>query len=176
MLSVGIESTNPSSLRDIDKEWNRPARYLEAIDALRRHGIDVSTEMMIGLDSDDGGVFQRTYEFVMEAAISVPRVHILTPVPGTPLFEELREQGRLFDLDFERFTGSKVVFRSKNIDPERLQAGYWKLYETLFSWKSILKRVRGNPASLPPFMRAVSVGANLRYRRHIQHRITPGIV
>jgi radical SAM superfamily enzyme YgiQ (UPF0313 family) len=176
MLSVGIESTNPSSLRDIDKEWNRPARYLEAIDALRRHGIDVSTEMMIGLDSDDGGVFQRTYEFVMEAAISVPRVHILTPVPGTPLFEELREQGRLFDLDFERFTGSKVVFRSKNIDPERLQAGYWKLYETLFSWKNILKRVRGNPASLPAFMRAVSVGANLRYRRHIQHRITPGIV
>jgi len=176
LLSVGIESTNPESLRDIDKEWNRPARYREAIEALRAHGIDISTEMMIGLDSDDEGVFERTYRFVMESSISVPRVHILTPVPGTPLFDEMDKAGRLLDFDFGRFSGGKVVFRPKNFDPDRLQAEYWKLYERLFSWRNILKRLGRNRASSPPFMRAVSVGANLRYRGHIRHRITPGIV
>jgi radical SAM superfamily enzyme YgiQ (UPF0313 family) len=176
LLSVGIESTNPESLRDIDKEWNRPARYREAIEALRAHGIDISTEMMIGLDSDDEGVFERTYRFVMESSIGVPRVHILTPVPGTPLFDEMEKAGRLLDFDFGRFTGGKVVFKPKNFDPDRLQAEYWKLYERLFSWRNIVKRLGRNRASSPPFMRAVSVGANLRYRGHIRHRITPGIV
>lgn len=176
LLSFGIESTNPRSLATIDKEWNRPDRYREAVRRIRAHGIDVSTEMIIGLDDDDRSVFQRTYDFIMGNAISVPRVHILTPIPGTPLYDELRDDGRLLSEDFERYTGGQVVFRPKRLAPAELEAGYWKLYESLFSWPAILKRVGVNPASLRGYMRALVVGVNLHYRRHIRRRICPGIV
>src|SRR5262245_8768700 len=65
MLSFGIESTSADSLGTIDKAWNRPHRYAEAIAAIKAHGIDVSTEMIVGLDEDDSSVFERTYDFVM---------------------------------------------------------------------------------------------------------------
>jgi len=176
MLSFGIESVNAESLKTVDKEWNRPERYKEAVQTIRRHGIDVSTEMIIGLDHDDARVFDETFAFIMENRISLPRVHIMTPVPGTPLYDEMEKQGRLLSQDFERFSGGQVVYKPRLLDPEELQRGYWRLYERLFSVSALLKRLRPNPARLGAFMRAFVVGANVHYRNHIQHRITPGIV
>lgn len=176
LLSFGIESTNPDSLADVDKAWNRPERYLEAVRVVRRHGIDVSTEMIVGIDGDDAGVFQRTYDFIMGAGISVPRVHIMTPVPGTPLYRRLVEERRMTSHDFERYSGGQVVYQPRNLSPAELQKGYWELYEKLFSWGNILRRTWSNRASLEPFMRAVVLATNLHYRHHIHHRITPGIV
>jgi radical SAM superfamily enzyme YgiQ (UPF0313 family) len=176
LLSFGIESTKLASLAEIDKEWNRPGRYGEAVATIRRNGIDVSTEMIIGLDSDDSTVFDRTHDFIVSNRISIPRVHILTPIPGTPLYKRLLAQGRMLNRDFSRFTGSQIVFRPRNVDSNELQAGYWHLYERLFSWRSIFSRIGGNPASLGPYMRLVVWAVNLHYRSHIHHRICPGIV
>lgn len=166
LLSFGIESVTPASLERHDKGWNRPERYTEAIERIRRHGIEVSTEMIIGMDGDDETVF---YDFIMGNRISVPRVHILTPVPGSALHARLEREGRLMEVEPERFTGGYVVFRPLNIAPERLQRGYWDLYRRLFSW-------RGNRAGLGPYMRALVTGVNLHYRKHIRNGITPGIV
>ncbi len=176
LLSFGIESTSAESLTGIEKEWNRPRRYREAIEAIRRAGIEVSTEMIVGLDGDDPSVFERTYRFIVDNRIPVPRVHIMTPVPGTPLFDKLEREGRLLGADFGRFSGGQVVFRPLSIRPEQLQEGYWRLYERLFTWKGILRRVARNPARLGPYMRAFVMGVNLHYRRHVLHRICPGIV
>ncbi|MCZ6690619.1 MAG: radical SAM protein [Planctomycetota bacterium] len=176
MLSFGIESVNPSSLRRVDKEWNRPERYREAIRTIRAHGIDVSTEMIVGLDEDDESVFEDTFNFIMENKISVPRIHILTPIPGTPLFDELMAEGRIVSEEFGLYSGGFVVYRPKKIDPLRLQAGYWRLYERLFGWRAMLSRIGWNRASLGLFMRVFVLGVNLHYRNHIKHRITPGIV
>jgi radical SAM superfamily enzyme YgiQ (UPF0313 family) len=176
MLSFGIESTSAASLRTIDKAWNRPERYPEAIATIRRHGIDVSTEMIIGLDGDDETVFDRTFDFIMSNAISIPRVHILTPVPGTPLYDNLRGAGRLLSDDFSRFSGGQVVYAPKALDASQLQAGYWSLYQRLFSWPNLLRRIGRNRASLGGYMRAVVVAVNLHYRNHIARGICPGIV
>jgi radical SAM superfamily enzyme YgiQ (UPF0313 family) len=176
LLSFGIETTNEESLKTVDKEWNRPERYREAVATIRKHGIDVSTEMIIGLDGDDASVFQQTYDFIMDNQISVPRVHIMTPIPGTPLFEELKQDGRIVSEDFSRFSGGQVIYRPLRLKADELQAGYWRLYESLFSWRAIRRRVAGNRASLGPYMRAFILGVNLHYRRHVLNRICPGIV
>ncbi|MBV9124355.1 MAG: B12-binding domain-containing radical SAM protein [Planctomycetes bacterium] len=176
LLSFGIESTDPASLETVRKGWNRPERYAEAIRAVRDHGIDVSTEMILGLDADDESVFARTHEFIMANRISVPRIHILTPVPGTPLFEKLSAEGNIVSQDFSRYSGGQVVFRPRRLDPAALQAGYWKLYEGLFSWRAIGHRLARNRASLGAYMRAFILAVNLHYRNHIGRRICPGIV
>ena len=176
LLSIGIESINKSSLEQIDKSWNRPDRYAAAFKALRDNGIDVSTEMIIGLDGDDESIFERSYRFIVENKISIPRVHIITPIPGTRLFEEMLLENRITTRDFSRYSGGKVNFLPKNIRPEILQAGYWQLYRQLFSWHSILKRIFVNEAKLGPYMQAVIWAVNLKYKYHIHHKICPGIV
>lgn len=176
LLSFGIETTNAESLAWVDKEFNKPQNYQKALQAIRRSGIDVSTEMIIGMDGDDDKIFQQTYDFIIQNRIAVPRVHILTPVPGTSLYIELKEEGRIISQDFNRYSGGQVVFRPKNIDPEDLQNNYWKLYTKLFTPTNIYKRMKGSPNPVGSWMNAFTFGVNLHYRGHIQKRITPGIV
>jgi radical SAM superfamily enzyme YgiQ (UPF0313 family) len=176
LLSFGIESTSEESLARHDKAWNHPREYGEAVRTIRRHGIDVSTEMIIGLDGDDSSVFGRTLDFLLVNQITVPRVHIMTPIPGTALYKRMEREGRLLSSDLRRFSGGQAVVRPLNIDPADLQAGYWKLYERVFSVRNMARRLWRNHASLDPYMRAFVVGVNFHYRRHVHHRITPGIV
>jgi radical SAM superfamily enzyme YgiQ (UPF0313 family) len=176
LLSIGIESVNQISLEQIEKGWNRPERYSSAFKILRDNGIDVSTEMIIGLDGDDDSVFEKTFRFIIENKISIPRVHIITPIPGTQLFEEMVRENRITSLDFSRYSGGKVNFLPKNLPPEILEQGYWRLYRQLFGWRSILKRILNNEASLDLYMQMVVWAVNLRYKYHVHHRICPGIV
>jgi len=176
LVSIGIESTNESSLNTVGKGWNQPQRYRESIAAFRQHGIEVSTEMIVGFDSDDISALGRTLEFIQTNRIAVPRVHILTPIPGTPLFDELEKAGRIIKRDFGAYTGSKAVFQPAHIDPADLERRYWQLYENLFSWRSIFGRLFPSETSLGLYMKAVVWAANIRYRRHVKARISPGIL
>lgn len=176
LLSFGIESLNLDSLDMIAKGWNQPTRYHQAVKTLRASGIEVSTEMILGLDGDDEATFERTYRFIMEAKIAVPRVHILTPVPGTPLFARLQQSHRITNTDFADYTGGKAVFQPARLDPDVLERSYWQLYRRLFSWTAILRRVWPNSAHLGPYMRAVVWISNIRYHFHIKRRISPGIL
>ncbi|MDH4156900.1 MAG: B12-binding domain-containing radical SAM protein [candidate division Zixibacteria bacterium] len=176
LVSVGIESTDEQSLKSVGKEWNEPTRYRDWIAAFREHGIEVSTEMIVGFDTDDASALGRTLEFIQGNRIAVPRVHILTPIPGTPLFDELERTGRITRRDFAAYTGSRAVFKPAQMDPADLEKRYWQLYENLFSWRSILRRLVPSETSLGLYMKAVVWAANIRYRRHVKARISPGIL
>jgi radical SAM superfamily enzyme YgiQ (UPF0313 family) len=176
LVSVGIESTNIANLSRIKKEFNDPEFYTQAITAFRQHGIDVSTEMIVGFDDDDASVFEKTRRFIMDNRISVPRVHILTPVPGTRLFNELEQAGRILNYDFSQYTGSKVNFQPVNIGSETLRKEYWRLYEQLFEWRTIARRLLPAHTRSGIYIRLVIWAANIRYRGHVQSRISPGIL
>lgn len=176
LVSIGIESTNPDSLKTIGKGWNNPKRYKQAIDSFRSHNIEVSTEMIIGFDCDDITAVSNTYNFIKENRISVPRVHILTPIPGTEMFKKLENDNRIINNDFRAYTGSKSVFKPLHIDPEELEKKYWEMYGKIYSWKSIFNRLLPSETSLGPYMRAVVWASNLKYRKHVKKRISPGIL
>lgn len=176
ILSFGIETINPKSLEHIDKGWNRPERYEKAFADIRRHGIEISTEMILGLDGDTPSVFEETFNFLMKNQIALPRQYILTPVPGTPMYHELEAEGRIFDYNFVKYNGGDAVFHPKNISAETLQKNYWKLYQDLYSVKNIYRRIGSNPSRLSPFMRVFVMATNMVYRNHIGRDITPGIV
>ncbi len=175
-LSIGVETTNALSLATVDKSWNRPERYGDAFRVIRDHGIDISTEMMIGLDEDDESIFEEISDFVMREKISAPRFHVLTPIPGTPLYEELRSAGRIINDNLGWYSGGKVVFQPKQIDPVVLQQKYWELYDRTFSLGGIFRRIGRNRPYMEPYMRAFVIGVNMHYRKHVKQRICPGIV
>lgn len=176
LLSVGVETTNRNSLLTVQKDFNHPDKFKEQIKRMRQYGIDISTEMIIGMDADEHSIFQDTYDFIMDNRIAVPRIHILTPVPGTQLYKEMEAENRLISDDLRKFSGGKVVFQPKNFTTEELQENYWKLYDKLYTPMKILKRLSGSPYALHSYMRAFLAGVNWHYRGHIKNRITPGIV
>lgn len=51
-LSFGLESITKESLDKMDKSWAKPSDYDYLIQNIRKHGIDVSTEMVVGVEGD----------------------------------------------------------------------------------------------------------------------------
>jgi len=175
-MSFGLETIKQSNLATVNKTFVNVEEYEWAIGQIRRAGIDVSTEMMLGMDEDDPDVFEETIDFLVRNRISVPRLHIITPIPGTPLYQRWQAEGRIFENDWSRYTGGTVVFHPKKMTAEVLQEKYWWTYERLFSLGTLFKRFflkkRIKGFLVPLFL----LGANFRYRSHIRRRICPGIV
>jgi radical SAM superfamily enzyme YgiQ (UPF0313 family) len=140
-LFVGFESISQRQLDQIDKGFNLIEKYEELVERLHDAGIAVIGSFMFGLDGDDEDVFERTAEFAEENEIDIGQFSILTPLPGTPLYQRLNDAGRILDRDWSRYDGSHVTFEPVGMSVDALQRGFEWIYERVYSWRSILRRV-----------------------------------
>ncbi len=140
-LFIGMESLSPENLKEMNKAFNRAHQYEEALRALHDHDIMVVAGFIFGLDHDDEGVFERTLRFCERNRIELPSFFILTPLPGTPLFQRMESEKRLLHKDWSKYNGATVVFRPKLMTEETLQRGFNWLCKEGYSWGSIVKRV-----------------------------------
>ena len=140
-LFVGIESLSADNLREVNKSFNRASQFEEALRALHDHDIMILAGFIFGLDHDDEGVFEKTLRFCERNRIELPSFFVLTPLPGTPLFERIESEGRLLHKNWSKYNGATVVFRPKLMTEETLQQGFNWVCKEGYSWESIAKRV-----------------------------------
>lgn len=175
-LSFGLESISRESLIVMNKSWANPSKYPELISNIQGHGIDVSTEMVVGGDGDTLESIKLTKNFIEENKISVPRFYILTPIPGTKFFKEIVAEGRLVNNNIYSFDGTEAVHLPKNMSPQELTKAYWDLYESLFTYGSIIKRnILRKEFLRKPGKYLFYCIVNLFYRYQIKQKITPNI-
>lgn len=176
LMSFGLESISQEGLDKLDKAWLEVEDHERHIGTLSRAGVVVSTEMIVGTDGDTEESIRETLAFVDRNRIPIPRFYILTPIPGTDLYEEMKAAGRLVTDDWTLYDGTRCVHRPAKIDPEELTEMYWWLNGEIFSWRSIYRRVLGNRHLWRnPMMLAFSLVVNLHYRRYVRKRVPPNI-
>jgi radical SAM superfamily enzyme YgiQ (UPF0313 family) len=140
-LFVGIESLSSENLKDVNKSFNRASQFEEGIKAIHDHDIMILAGLIFGLDHDDEGVFERTLRFCERNRIELPSFFLLTPLPGTPLFQRMESEGRLLHKDWGKYNGATVVFKPRLMTEETLQKGFNWVCKEAYSWGSIFKRV-----------------------------------
>jgi len=160
----------------MDKSWAKPEDYPRLIRNIQDHGIDVSTEMVVGGEADTLESIRATKAFIEDNKISVPRFYILTPIPGTRFFKDIERQGRLVKEDIYSFDGTEAVYSHPNMTPDELTKAYWDLYRSLFTKRSIFKRnlLRKEFLKKPGKYLFYTI-VNLYYRYQISQGITPNI-
>lgn len=145
-LFIGFESLSKETLRSIGHKPNHPERYLETVQRIHDHGIGIDASFVFGFDSDDGGVFDRTVDFVQRAKVEVTYFSILTPYPGTRLFKRMATEGRLLTTDWTLYDTSHVVYRPKPFTPDQLLDGYYRALKEVYTVPAIFKRLWGTTA------------------------------
>lgn len=176
LMSFGVESIQQDAINSLDKPWLKANKHVSNIKILANSGIVVSTEMIVGTDFDTVETIHKTYQFIYQNKIPIPRFYILTPIPGTDLHNQLKKEGRMLTDDLRLFDGSRCVHVPKNIAPEKLTDMYWWLNRKVFSFKSIIYRVLLNlNLWRNPSMLVFSLAINFHYRHYIKRKITPNI-
>jgi len=144
-LFIGFESLQKKNLEGPKRKFQGTKDLQEFIQRIHDHGIGVQGSFIFGFDHDDPGVFERTIEFIHQNRIELPTFSVLTPFPGTPLWERLKREGRIFDMDWSHYDMSRVVFVPKRMIPDQLQQGYLWAQKYSCSPRSILARLLFGP-------------------------------
>lgn len=158
-LLMGLESISKANLRQSCKGFNDPEGFKGVVEALHRHRIALQGCFVFGLDHDTPEVFETTARFAVEAGIDLPRFAVVTPFPGTGLYQRLERERRILTRSWELYDGQHVVFEPAQMSVEQLQRGIERAWRQTYSWSSIARRLRVSPASWP-----VALGSNLGYR------------
>jgi radical SAM superfamily enzyme YgiQ (UPF0313 family) len=171
---VGFESLHPDNIADARKKSPRPDDYARRVALLHDNGIQVNGSFVLGFDHDRPDVFARTAEWIEANRLECATFHILTPYPGTPLFAQMRREGRLLHTDWSLYDTAHVVFRPRHMTPEQLAEGYAWCYRRLFSHRSIWRRRPADTAAVPPYlaMSYLYKRSNRLWYHLIRHRLT----
>lgn len=169
---VGLESFSEEALAAQEKGFNRPTAYRKAVRTLHRHGMYVESGVIVGFDTDGPAVFRRTLDMLEHIGIDAIQLAVLTPLPGTPFHEAMKD--RLIDTDWEHYDFRHVVFEPKHMQAGELQAGADWLIRTYYSpWRIARRCLRW--MTMPKGWRrfVYPLGLNLAYYgRTIRFHIT----
>lgn len=149
LLFIGIESISNESLKRMGKLWNKNEddvikSYEKAIKKIHQYGIGIEGAFILGYDSDEESIFEKTIDFVERNQIELVQFTLPTPFPGTKLYERLEKENRILTKDWSKYDCTTVVFKPKSMSAAELQERYDKACKRIRSFKSIFKRVKRN--------------------------------
>ena len=177
LMSFGLESIDQDALNSVNKSWLKAADHEKHLETLRKAGITLTTEMIVGTDYDTETSIKATYGFINRNKIAIPRFYIMIPVPGTKLYDDYRKEGRMLTDDLNLFNGTQCVYSPKRISAEKTTELFWWLNRKVFSIWSIFQRtilnrhLWRNPRNL-----LLSIYVNVHYRHYVQRKVVPNIL
>jgi len=139
---IGIESTDPDSLKETLKTQNLHEDILTSIRRIYSYGIEVLAGFIIGFDHDTLDTFEQQYQFITDAGIQSAMIGLLTAMPKTPLYDRLKQDGRLSTLE----NANDNTRPSTNVIPKLMPYnamvdGYLALYRRLLQDREIALRI-----------------------------------
>ncbi|MBF9128377.1 B12-binding domain-containing radical SAM protein [Plantactinospora sp. S1510] len=141
-LFVGFETVNDGNLAATRKRQNIGRDYSAVVRRLHDHGVMVNGSFVFGLD-DGPDVFDRTVDWAVEQGVETATFHILTPYPGTALYDRMEAEGRMLHRDWDRYDTRQVVYRPSRLTASQLTDGYHRAYRNFYRWPAIWRGAAG---------------------------------
>lgn len=138
-LFVGFETFSPENLKQSNKSQNLKLNYERAVKRLHDLNIMINGSFVFGLDHDNTDVFKQTVDWGINNAINTATYHILTPYPGTQLYQTMENQGRITSKNWDLYDTRHVVYKTKGLSPDELKQGYLWAYNEFYKWNNVFK-------------------------------------
>jgi radical SAM superfamily enzyme YgiQ (UPF0313 family) len=136
---VGFETFSPENLRQSNKKQNMAKSYADGVKRLHSLGIMINGSFVFGLDHDDKDVFSRTVDWGIQNAITTATFHVLTPYPGTRLYQNMEAEDRILTRNWDLYDTRHVVYKTRGLTAIELEQGYHWAYKEFYSWANILE-------------------------------------
>ena len=171
---IGFESINEDSLKFMNKKPNfsMTNQYKEQIEILRDYGFQTWAAFTLGHDTDTLDTVKRTVDFALENKFAFAAFNILTPYPGTQLYNDLSRENRLlYDGKWwlhEDYRFNYAAFKPKNMTPDQLTEACFKARSDFNSAGSIFKRAFDFKTNMrTPLKLGVYIAYNPLFRKEV---------
>jgi radical SAM superfamily enzyme YgiQ (UPF0313 family) len=144
VLFFGIESVSEEQLQSIRKAIKEIEHLESAFKKIRKMCILILASMIFGFDNDTKETFNETVRFLIRNKVSIASFNVLTPYPGTKIYENFKNENRLITTEWMYYDHNTVVFKPINMTPYELQIGKINARKKFYSLSSVMKRSLGN--------------------------------
>jgi radical SAM superfamily enzyme YgiQ (UPF0313 family) len=157
---IGFESVDPRALAEMKKGQSVDEMRF-AVRELRRRGIHVHGMFVFGFDADTPETVKATVDFAIHERIDSAQFLLLTPLPGSQLFERLTAEGRINERDWDDYDAHHVTFRPTGFTAWKLQLAQIRAHARFYAWRRVFARLLHG--RLPSFLVGV-------YANRLNHR------
>jgi len=131
-IALGLESLDQATLDDFEK--SQTVDDIErALELLGANGIFSHGMFVVGTDADTPSSVHEIARFSLEKGVTSLMLNILTPLPGTQLYDEMAAAGRIVDHDWRNYDAQHVVFAPRRMSPRQLQRATLRAYRRFYS-------------------------------------------
>ena len=125
-LFIGFETIYPEKLQKTSAgNMHSTDGYIKAIRKVKSYGIKVIGAFILGFDYYTHKDYFRLIYFLARARLYLISLTILTPFPGSALYEQLLKENRITSFDWRKYDSLQhVVFKPKHMPAWALQAWF----------------------------------------------------
>ena len=130
-IQYGVETGDPALLEKVGKPGLDLARIQEGFDHTVQEGIFAVAFVLFGLPGEDLAAAKKTIDFVLGLNCDNVLCSVVTPYPGTKLFDVAREKDLILSYDWRRYTSRHVVMRTEDLsgrDLERVRSRFMRRF------------------------------------------------
>lgn len=154
--TAGFESFNQHVLDSQHKKTNAVEDYYQAVKKVHNHNMAILGNFIFGFDQDTTDLFDTIVEKIQNIGLDSARFALLTPYPGTPLYNQFEDKERILTKDWSKYNRKNVVFIPKNMTPKQLQEGYINVSKKFNSLSRVIPRdLKSVNLGLYPFLATV---------------------
>jgi radical SAM superfamily enzyme YgiQ (UPF0313 family) len=144
-VSLGIES----GVQEIIDSYNKGItleQALRAAEKLRDFSMYQQWYLMVGSGNkyDEPVYLEKSIEFMKDFPFDLVQISILTPFPGTKLYNQLEKEGRLLHKNWDYYDGLHCVYRPLGMTAEKLEEELNRAYREIYlhsGLKNLLQRI-----------------------------------
>lgn len=172
MVFIGLETEEVDALKEVNKKLNLSRgvdSYDKALRKIQKAGISVLGAFIFGMDNDNKVNLLNRAQYCIKSRVDVIQTTILTPLPGTRLFQNLEQKNRLlyniFPKDWDHFDMTKVVFHPKKMTVNELSDQMKVIDKKIHSWFTIVRKAFATFLRTKNFTATMfALGSNINYR------------
>ncbi len=140
MVFVGLESVNPKTLERYNKKQDIDD-IRNCVQQFHKHKIMVHGMFVFGADDDTVETINDTLEFSLVNRIDSVQFLILTPLPGSRTFDEMKAQNRLITTDWNLYDAHHVVYAPEQMSAAELQQAVTSAFKKFYSFANIFRNI-----------------------------------
>ena len=156
---MGVESMSQDVLNEIKKRGSIEA-MTGVIEKMNQRNLLTIGFYIIGFENDTVESLERDLKAVAKLNLDLTQVCVLTPLPGTPLWNEIDTKYGIFERDYEKYDAGHLVWNHPHLTPAEARdivewgLGFLQSPRTFFrrgvKWQ--LLRVEKHGRLLAPFL------------------------
>jgi len=116
---IGVESGDDRILKSIRKPIDKK-RYKKTVDIAHQYGLEVRGSFIIGSPEEDKESMQATLDFAKYLDVDLFQLNIMTPYPGTQIFQRAERDGLLLHQNWNEYGQGEVLLKNKNLTAEQI--------------------------------------------------------